>query len=145
MIEKLNKRDLEEAAKIYIKGLSMEKPKGYATLKETISDLKKLNCFIHKTENKIDGLITFNIENKEIIICFICAIKIRKGIGKKLMKRLAVYSLKNKIETIKCIVSSRDKRALGFYQSLGFKKYDKYFKRKNFLLYKIQINPKNIL
>lgn len=139
MIEKLKGKDIEETAKVYIKGLSMEKPKGYATLKETINNLKKLKCFIHKSKNKIDGLVTFKKRGDKIIIDFICAIKLRKGIGKELMNKLIKYSIKNKINVLYSTVSSKDKRVLKFYDFFGFKKYGEYYKNK-LLLYKIKWN-----
>ena len=53
MIEKLKSKDLEEAAEVYIKGLSMEKPEGYATLKETVNKLRKINCFLFSIAQEI--------------------------------------------------------------------------------------------
>lgn len=141
MIEKLKRKDIEETAKVYIKGLSMEKPKGYSTLKETINNLKKLNCFVHKSKKKIDGLITFKKRKDNITIDFICSLKLRKGIGRKLMNKLIRYSIDNKVNIIYSNVSNKDKRVLKFYDSLGFKKYGK-FHRNKLLLYKIKLNLK---
>ncbi|HKZ34163.1 MAG TPA: GNAT family N-acetyltransferase [Candidatus Nanoarchaeia archaeon] len=139
MIEKLKSKDLEEAAEVYIKGLSMEKPEGYATLKETVNKLRKINCLVHKSKNEIDGLVTFKEDKNSITIDFICSLRLRKGIGKKLMKELISYSKRNKINIICSTVSSKDKRVIKFYDSLGFKKYGKYHKNK-LLLYKIKLN-----
>ena len=141
MIEKLKKKNIEKAAKVYIKGLSMEKPKGYATLKETINDLGKLNCFVHKSKGKINGLITFKKIKNKAILNFICSLKLRRGIGKRLMKRVIKYSIKNNINYIYSRVSSKDKRVLKFYDSLGFKKYGEQNKN-NLLLYKIKLKLK---
>jgi GNAT superfamily N-acetyltransferase len=141
MIEKLKNKDIEEAAKAYLKGLSMEKPKGYSTLKETINDLRKLDCFVHKSRGKIDGLITFKKRGKSIILDFICSMKLRKGIGKQLMNKLILYSKRNKIRIIYSNVSGRDKRVIKFYDKIGFIKYGK-CRKNNLLLYKIKLNLK---
>lgn len=140
MIKKLKIKDMKETARIYNKGLQMEIPKGYATLEETIKELKKINCFVHKSKNKIDGLITFKKRKDGIVIDFICSLKLRKGIGKELINKLIVYSINNKINNIYSNVSNKDKRVLKFYDSLGFKKYGEYYENKNLLLYKIKLN-----
>ena len=144
MIKKLNKKDIKKAALVYQKGLSLEIPKGNMQLKECIERLKNIECFIYKNK-KIEGLISFELIKSVIRLDFICSLKLRKGIGKKLMKKLADYALRKKIKFIYSNVSSKDKIALKFYKYCGFKKYGKYFANKNFLLYKIKASPSEIL
>ena len=120
----------------------MENPKGYATLKETANNLKKLGCFIHKSNNKIDGLITFRKRGNNIILDFICSLKLRKGIGSKLINKLTAYSLSKKINSIYSNVSGKDKRVIKFYHSLGFKKYGEKRSKRGLLLYKIKLSLK---
>lgn len=142
MIEKLKRKDVEEAARVYNKGLQMEIPSGYSTLNESINHLKKLNTFVYKERNKIRGLISFTSKNKDKIkIDFICAIKPRKGIGKKLINELADFSLKNNIQWIYTAMSSKDKRAMSFYKNCGFKKNGKYSSYQNLTLYRIRAKP----
>ncbi len=144
MIEKLKNKDLKKAAKVYNKGLKMEIPPGSSTIQETIDHLKKELTFVYKENNKIEGLVTFNLKNKEIRMRFICAMKLRKGIGKKLMKKLVDFSTKNKVKMIYSNVSLKDKRVLEFYNFLGFKKYQSYYSNRNFKLYRIKAKPKEI-
>lgn len=146
MIEKLKKKDLKEAAKVYNKGLQMEIPKGYRNLNKLIKILdKEVRCFVHKTNNKMDGLVSFCYKTKnKIQIGFICALKPRKRIGSKLIKKLADLSLKNNVQFIYSNVSSKDKRVMNFYEFCGFKKYGKYYARKDFMLYRIKAKPERI-
>ena len=143
MIEKLKKKDIEKAAKIYNKCSLMQNPPKKSSLEETIKKLSADRCLVYKENNKILGLIRYK-KDKKIEIKFICSLRKRQGIGKKLIYKL-VKMFKNK--TINTTVSSRDKRALAFYNSLGFKKYGQYKSktRKNFILYKIKANSKDIL
>jgi len=88
-IEKLKLNDLEETAKVYNKGLQMEMPKGYHTLNETLKHLKEVYTFVYKENQKIKGLISFELKKKnKIKIDFICTLNLRKGIGKNLMNKL---------------------------------------------------------
>ena len=142
MIEKLKLKDAKEAAKIYNKGLQIEIPKGDAALNETVKHLKEVHTFVYKQNQTIKGLISFipQDENK-IKIDFICVVISRKGIGKKLIKKLADFSIKRGIKFIYSNVSSKDQRAMSFYENLGFRKYGKHFVRKNFMLYRIRAKP----
>lgn len=145
MIEKLKKKDIVEAAKVFNKGLSMEIPKGYATLDETTALLNKIHTFVHKTNSKIDGLLSFEYKNKDKIkIKFICALNLRKGIGKKLIKKLVNFALRKRIKFIYSNVSTKDKRVMKFYESCGFKKYGQYYARKDFLLHRVKAKPEKI-
>ena len=144
-IGKLKKKDIDEAVKVYLKGLSMEIPKGYSTKEDAKRKLNGINSFVYKEGGKILGLITFTLEyKKKIKINFICAIKPRKRIGKKLMKKLAKFAIKNKIKMIQSTMSSKDKRATNFYEKCGFRKYGKDISN-NFVLYRIKVKPEEIL
>lgn len=146
MIEKLKKREVIEAAKVYSKGLSMEIPKGRCRLHKLITILdKEVECFVHKTNNKIDGLISFEFNGKsKIKVDFICALKLRKGIGKRLMKKLANYCLRRNIKSIYSNVSTKDKKVMSFYKYCGFKKYGQYYAGKDFLLNRVKATPTDI-
>lgn len=147
MIENLTEKDISEAARVYNRGILMQVPKGYSTLNETIQVLKNKKCFIYKINNKIVGLVVFDYIislKRKIKIDFICVLKLRKGIGRKLIKRLVDFSLKNKVQFIYSNVSSKDKRVMQFYEYCGFKKYGKYYASKNFLLYRIRARPIDI-
>lgn len=144
MIEKLNINDIKEASEVYNKGLQMEVPKGYSTLKNTIKKLKKLQTFVYKENKKIKGLISFKIDKNNIYLSFICALPLRKGIGKKLMKKVAEFAIENNTKNIFSSVSYQDKKAMKFYEKLGFEKYDKKTD-KDFTLFLIKVKPEKIL
>lgn len=145
MIQKLKKEDIEEAARVYNKGLSMQIPEGYARLDETVKLLKRIECIVHKTNNRIDGLVSFEKKKDKIYMKFICALKFKEGIGKKLIKKLADHASKSQVKLIYSVVSTKDKRAMKFYEHCGFKKYGQYYQRKNFLLNRIKAKPKKII
>lgn len=120
----------------------METPKGRATFDKVIKHLEEVSLFVYKEKRKIKGLISFTFKEKgKIKIDFICTLRLRKGIGKKLMKKLAEFAIKHNVKFIYSNVSSQDKRVIKFYESLGFKKYGKYFANKNFMLYRIKAKP----
>lgn len=142
MIEELKSKDIEEAMKVYYKGLRMEIPRGNAKLNEIKKHLEEVHTFVYKEKQEIKGLISFRLKEKDKIkIDFICALILRKGIGKSLMKKLADYSIKEKIDFICSNVSSKDKRVMKFYEYCGFKVYERYFSRRNFMLYRIKAKP----
>ena len=144
MIEKLKKKDIQEAEKVYNKGLLMEIPPGHPSKEAVLKELKENYIFIHKENNKIKGLISFRIlSNNKIRIDFICSIILRKGIGKKLMKKLADFSIRKKIKLIITAESSKDKRARNFYKNCGFKKYGE-CNSNNLKLYRIKTKPEII-
>lgn len=142
-LEKLKKKDIKEAAKVYQKGLSMEIPKGYCNLDKLIKVLdKEVLGYVYKIKNKIKGLVSFYFNGKDrIVIDFICALIQRKGIGTKLMKKLANLALKKKVRYIYSTVLTKDKKVMAFYKNCGFKKYKQYYAKKDFLLYGVKVKP----
>lgn len=146
MIEQLKKKDIEEAAKVYSLGLQMQIPKSYLPLEEIIKNLRKLKLFVYRNKTKIKGLLSFTPKGKNSLeIDFICSLELRKGIGKKLIKRLAEFSVKRKIRTIYSNVSSKDKRVINFYESCGFEVYGKPRISNKLKLYKLKTIPQKIL
>lgn len=142
MIERVKDSDRKEAAQVYIKGLQMEIPKGYASFEETINHLKKVVTFVYKINRKIVGLITLaKRPDRDYKIDFICALKKREGIGTELIKKASAFCKKRKVKYLYSNVSAKDNRVLEFYRHAGFKKYGKYFATKNFMLFKIKAKP----
>src|SRR5271154_6587353 len=95
MIERLQKEDLREAARVYKRGLELEIPIGNAKLEKVLKDLRGFTTFVYKQENRIKGLVTFTFKTEFTIdMIFICSMVFRKRIGTKLMKRLAEYATK---------------------------------------------------
>lgn len=142
MIERLKNKDIKEAAKVYCKGMQMETPKGRATFDKVIKHLEEVSLFVYKEKGKIKGLVSFTFKGKDKIkMDFICTLKLRKGIGRGLMKKLAGFAIKHKVEFIYSNVSSQDKRVIKFYESLGFKNYGRYFVNKSFMLYRVKAKP----
>ena len=146
MIEKLKKKDIRKAAIVYNKGLRMEIPRGKSTLKRTTTILsKEEECLVYKEGDKIIGLVTFEKKGKNIKIRFICTLKLRKGIGKKLMICLARIAIKREIKYLFSNVSTKDKRVIKFYDYCGFKKYDSYEAERGFILNKIKVSLREVL
>ena len=100
---------------------------------------------MYKEDKKIIGILSFaHKKGNKIRIEFIYSNKLRKGIGKKLIKKLANYALKNRIGFIYTSVSSNDERAINFYRNCGFKFNGKYHSYRNMILYRIKAMPKLI-
>lgn len=145
-IEKLKKKDIEEASKIYNRGLRMEIPKGKNSLEYAKKILSNVYCFVYKENNKVKGLVAFEINKKnKIIMKFICSMKLRKGLGKKLMKKMAKFAKYKKIKVIYSNVSSKNKRVIAFYEYLGFKRYGNKKASRDFILYLVKAKPTDIL
>lgn len=62
-----------------------------------------------------------------------------RGIGKKLMDHLIEFAKTNNIQKIISTVSTKDKRAMGFYNSFNFKKFDEDNINSNFIINKIKL------
>lgn len=144
-IESLKSEEVDEAARVYVKGISMEIPPGSATMEGTRVILKKMYCFVHKTGGCIDGVVTFRHRDESIDINFICALTLRRGIGKALMERVAAFGLDKNVDYIYSTVSSEDERVMKFYDYCGFKKYDEYFEKEVLLLHAVKATPSEIL
>lgn len=142
-IEKLKKADLEEAIRVYSKGSKMQNPEGNYNLDDIEGRLGITDCYVHKDETgRIDGLVSYIVGEKEIEIEFICSLK--KGAGKKLMGKIAELAKDYSIPEIRAEVSSIDQKAVGFYDSLGFKK-SKEYPYENIKVYEIKAKPDDIM
>jgi RimJ/RimL family protein N-acetyltransferase len=145
MIEELRKKDIDEAVKVWKKGLTMEIPEGTETNREIRSRLKEFRTFVYKEKDKIIGLLSFTFEEDgSIDIVFICTMVLRKKIGTKLISKLAKFALKNKIHAIYSNVSPEDERAMSFYKRCGFRRFGKPYIDAGVLLYKIRAKPMEI-
>lgn len=135
----MNPEDIKQVAKLYIEGAKKQDPPSTFKFDYIINLLRHTKCLVHKTKNKIDGILVFELKRlifKKIEMTFIYAKTPRKGIGAKLVIALADYAIYNRRKKIYSAVSVDDKTAYSFYDSLGFKKYGKPFYRKK--VYKIQ-------
>ena len=119
----------------------MEVPKGSMTKNEVSKVLAKSTTFVYRENSAIQGFISFTRTNKAIHLEFIYARKRRHGIGTLIMKRVAMHAIKNKLVAIDSEVSIMDRRAYGFYSSLGFKKS----KKINYFLYKTRAEPSMVM
>ena len=146
MIEKLNKKDIGEAAKFYNQGLLTQIPKWKSTLKNNLKKLNETNVFVYKEKNKIKGIVVFEIfENKKLKLDFIYASEMRKGIGRKVIEKVVKLTLKNKVKEIFSEVSHKDKRVMKFYENCGFKKYGEHKVDKRFTLILVKTKPESVL
>lgn len=126
---------------LFKKGLSVEVPKGSMTTSEVLRVLEKSTNLVYRENGIIQGFISFTNSAKAVDLEFIYVHKQRHGVGTLLVGRVAKYAIKNKLIAINSEVSVLDRRANGFYSSLGFKKTRKI----NYFLYKISAKPSTIM
>lgn len=149
MIERLRKRDLNEAARVFFEGMLLEKPPGRGTLSSIETHLRECIVFVDKEKGRIVGLISGREIAKGLRITFICALRQRCGIGSALMRRIAQYCVRKRIRFVYSNVSLQDERALRFYEKCGFKVYGRYsvdyISSKDLTLLRIKAEPRIIL
>jgi L-amino acid N-acyltransferase YncA len=143
-ITRLTSNDIESASDVYIQGLKMETPPGTANKEDIIRYLNETHCYIAKENNHIYGLVSFLVIDNNIVIDFICSIKQRCGIAKKLMQKVANYAKNHNYIEIQSTVSSINPSALKFYEKLGFKTYG-FCSIDNIQIKKIKITPQTII
>ena len=85
-----------------------------------IVDGTKLDGFVAIKDNKIIGLITYMIENKECEICSLNSFIENKGIGTSLINKVKECAKENYCTKIKLITTNDNIRGLEFYQRRGF-------------------------
>ena len=85
-----------------------------------VIDGTKLDGFIAMKEDKIIGLITYMIDNKECEICSLNSFIENKGIGTKLINKVKMLAKANNCGKLKLITTNNNIRALEFYQKKGF-------------------------
>ena len=124
-VETLSGRDLEAAARIYNTTVQMQDPPGYLTLSDAKQQLqtnfvrKRYYVFVNKNP-EVNGIVIFNKFEGKFKIFFIGSHPTGKGTGKKLLKAIGDFAKEQHVDIVITDVSSRDKRALTFYQTSGF-------------------------
>ena len=120
--------------------LTKESLQQYLERKET------RHIWIATIGENIRGLLDFYLEESDIRIRFICAIRPGQGVGTQLMRHLAEFSQTKRVSTIRSTVSSLDRRAIGFYfDHLGFEKAGQHLKEPGFCLFAAAIDPEDLL
>ncbi|MFH1425070.1 MAG: GNAT family N-acetyltransferase [archaeon] len=128
-IEFLLGENLEEAAGVYVRAAKLEKPPGNMPEELVRKMLRRHKCFVYKSDGKITGLVVFRVHGwgrirpKRVKINFIGTIETGKGIGKKLMRKVAEHAVDDGANIIYSEVSGIDARARAFYKKLGFDEY----------------------
>ena len=89
-------------------------------IRSKIIDGTKLDGFIAIMDNKIIGLITYMIEEKECEICSLNSFIENKGIGSNLIKKVIEFAKANNCSRVKLITTNDNIRGLEFYQRRGF-------------------------
>lgn len=85
-----------------------------------IVDGTKLKGLIASEENKIIGLITYEIENNECEIVTLNSFKENKGVATSLIESVKQIAIKNNCKRIKLITTNDNIRGIEFYQRKGF-------------------------
>ncbi len=146
MIERLNQKDINEAAKVNQLGKAMQIPSENQSIKKCLDQLERFSTFVYKKNGEIRGLLIFTFKTEFTIdMIFICSLDLRQGIASKLMKKLVAYGVKNKVTVIYSNVSSEDKRTMNFYKSCGFKRFGKPYEITGTIIYKTKATPKRII
>ncbi len=126
-ITPITEDDFPDAVAVFRRGLAREVPPGDTeTSDEFIKDLMtSSNCLVHKTDGKVNGLVTYMHDGTRMLINFITADVPGKGIGYSLMGHLAGVAKEQGIERIFSTVSTWDEKVMAFYKKCGFKEYDR--------------------
>ncbi|MCL5680347.1 MAG: GNAT family N-acetyltransferase [Candidatus Marsarchaeota archaeon] len=127
--------------RLFQKGLPMQVPKGSMTKAEIEEVLAASTTLIYSETDAIGGFVSFTRTHNGLRIEFIFSDKRRKGIGTMLMRRAARHAKRLGLAYVSSEVSVMDKRASGFYDSLGFTKQ----KKINYFLYRIRATPRSIM
>jgi len=152
MIERLKKKDIPEAISLYQK-LAKEQIPSMDMDHECVSEKLFVNvCYVYKNEKgEIAGLVAFNCDPNYHLaeLEFIGSSEKKKGIATNLIRKVAENINKSEVYEIYAEVSSKDKRAMKFYKSLGFKKHDKESddteSNDEFELYTVKATPAEII
>ncbi len=140
-IRRMKKDDIQYAKRLFRTGLAKQTPKGSMSNAEIKEVLDAAITYLSIQGGKINGLVSFTAGKKCINIEFIYAAKPRQGIGRALMLKVAEYSLKHNIASIKAAMSIIDKPASSFYKAMGFSKK----KKINSFLYEISASPEKVV
>ena len=124
-VEPLSGTDLEAAARLYSTTVQMQDPPGFLTNSDARQQLqanfvrKRYYVFVSK-EPAVNGIVIFNKFEGKFKIFFIGAYPASQGTGKKMLRTMGEFAKDQDVDIVITDVSSRDKRALQFYQSCGF-------------------------
>jgi len=120
-IQEGNKLEIEKLIKKYWSSTQI-------IVKGNIYDALMLSGYIayDKYNDKIQGILTYTIENDEIKLITLNSFKKGLGIGSALIHKIQEYALINKIKRISLVTTNDNISALKFYQRIGFKLYALY-------------------
>ncbi|MGC8586383.1 MAG: GNAT family N-acetyltransferase [Candidatus Micrarchaeia archaeon] len=113
------------AIKLYMKGLSEERPKGHAKQEELAERFKLLDGFGALDKNRLVGIITFTIIGSTMYLDFIFASIKRHRIGFALMLETAKLARRKHITLIKTSISKIDQRSIAWYKACGYRRMRK--------------------
>ncbi|KNF08635.1 acetyltransferase [Gottschalkia purinilytica] len=85
-----------------------------------VHDISKLPGFIAYKNDKIIGLITYNIENKECEVVSLDSLEENKGLGSKLLEKVIETAKENRCHKVWLITTNDNTRAIRFYQKRDF-------------------------
>jgi len=92
-------------------------------LKKSVNREMADEVFIHKTKEKIDGIITVSLKEAEAYIGLLSVDELTRGrgIGTKLINSVINYCLLNKVNILKVVTQSENIKASKFYEKNNFK------------------------
>ena len=88
--------------------------------KGKVHDTAELPGFICKENDKIIGLVTYNIEDNDCEIVTLDSRINKKGLGTKLVNKVIDIARKNNCRRVWLITTNDNSNAIRFYQKRGF-------------------------
>lgn len=86
-----------------------------------IYECDQLDGFIYEMDERIVGLLTYEVRDEEIEIISLDSVKEGLGIGTKLMNELEQFAKEQGINKITLITTNDNLNALKFYQKRGYR------------------------
>ncbi|WP_207550827.1 GNAT family N-acetyltransferase [Paramaledivibacter caminithermalis] len=93
---------------------------GIMVVKGRVYNMELLSGYIVIEDNKIIGLVTYNMENKECEIVSLDSLYENKGLGTKLVEEVIKIAKKEGCNRVWLITTNDNIRAIRFYQKRGF-------------------------
>jgi N-acetylglutamate synthase-like GNAT family acetyltransferase len=83
-------------------------------------DASSLPGFAAEENGEIVGIITFNVDNKQLEIISLNSLKEKRGTGTKLMNAVESFAFENNIRRIHMITTNDNNHAIYFYRKRGY-------------------------
>lgn len=93
---------------------------GIMVVKGRVHNMELLPGYVALEDNKIIGLVTYNIDNEECEIVSLDSLYENKGLGSKLIEEIVKVAKKQECKRVWLITTNDNLKAMRFYQKRGF-------------------------